>query len=190
MDSSRGKLGRQAGRQAGYLSAPQQHAVWLRRILACTGHLNAAAFSRRSSTCILLPLCPLTSSPSLPPRLLPLVPTHRPSWDEQQHVEANYERAGLVADVNAAFGRNARRDVLREKAEADPAALEAEVQDDEFKAACAKVGGGAAPRLVLRRATMATAQTCCPAEQGLAGWQGSGRCHVWPKRAALWDVGH
>lgn len=58
-------------------------------------------------------------------------------------MEGNYERAGLVADVNAAFGRNSRRDVLREKAEADPAALDAEPVDDEFKAACAQVQKGA-----------------------------------------------
>lgn len=72
------------------------------------------------------------------------VPTHlplcSPTWDDQQHVDANYERAGLVADVNAAFGRNRRRDVLREKAEAAPEMLEAPIQDDELKAACAQVG--------------------------------------------------
>lgn len=55
-------------------------------------------------------------------------------------MDANYERAGLVADVNAAFGRNRRRDVLREKAEAAPEMLEAPIQDDELKAACAQVG--------------------------------------------------
>ncbi|KAL4458495.1 hypothetical protein ABPG75_013360 [Micractinium tetrahymenae] len=63
----------------------------------------------------------------------------QPKWDDQQHVDANYERAGLVADVNAAFGRNKRRDVLREKAEAAPEMLEAPIQDDELKAACAQV---------------------------------------------------
>lgn len=52
----------------------------------------------------------------------------------------NYERAGLVSDVNAAFGRNRRRDVLREKAETAPEMLDAPVQDDELKAACAQVG--------------------------------------------------
>lgn len=56
-------------------------------------------------------------------------------------MDGNYARAGLVADVNAAFGRNARRDVLREKAEAQPELLDAEPQDDEFRAACAKVRG-------------------------------------------------
>ena len=60
-------------------------------------------------------------------------------WDERDHVDGNYARAGLVADVNAAFGRNARRDVLREKAEADPEALDAAEPDDELKAACAQV---------------------------------------------------
>lgn len=71
-----------------------------------------------------------------------------PDWDDQQHIEANYEAAGLMSDVNAAFGRNARRDVLREKAEADPASLEAEIQDDELKAAFAQVRstGKAAPK--------------------------------------------
>ena len=54
-------------------------------------------------------------------------------------MEENYEASGLVADVNAAFGRNRRRDVLREKAEADPESLEAEVADDELKAAMAQV---------------------------------------------------
>jgi hypothetical protein len=66
----------------------------------------------------------------------------RPSWDEQDHVEGNYERAGLVADVNAAFGRNRRRDVLQEKVEQRPELLDQE-PDDEFKAACAQVGGQA-----------------------------------------------
>jgi hypothetical protein len=43
-------------------------------------------------------------------------------------------------DVNAAFGRNARRDVLKDKVAQHPELLEAE-PDDEIKAACAQVGG-------------------------------------------------
>lgn len=111
-------------------------------------------------------------------------------------MEGNYQRAGLVVDANAGYGRNKRRDVLKEKvrgdggpmnlllwavpavvlpswgwpvascpaptglsqravlplanaashlntvpqAEANPEQLDAEVQDDELRAACAKVG--------------------------------------------------
>jgi hypothetical protein len=62
----------------------------------------------------------------------------RPQWDNQQHTESNYEAAGLVADVNAAFGRNRRRDILKEKVEAHPELLDAE-PEDEMKAACGQV---------------------------------------------------
>ena len=44
-------------------------------------------------------------------------------------------------DVNAAFGRNARRDVLKDKVAQHPELLDAE-PDDEIKAACAQVGAG------------------------------------------------
>ena len=74
------------------------------------------------------------AAPAIPP------PRCRPSWDDQDHIEGNYQRSGLVMDVNAAFGRNARRDVLRDKVAQHPELLEAE-PDDEIKAACAQVGG-------------------------------------------------
>jgi hypothetical protein len=44
----------------------------------------------------------------------------------------------MVVDVNAAFGRNRRRDVLQEKVEQHPEQLDQE-PDDEFKAACSQV---------------------------------------------------
>lgn len=115
------------------------------------------------SVCSALPCRP--SQPLHPrlsslPHLLPY--PSRPTWDDQQHVDTNYERAGLVADVNAAFGRNRRRDVLREKAEAAPEMLDAPIQDDELKAACAQVGhdarggeGGPARSDCLRRCRVA-----------------------------------
>ncbi|KAI3435856.1 hypothetical protein D9Q98_001914 [Chlorella vulgaris] len=70
-----------------------------------------------------------------------------PQWDNQQHIESNYEAAGLVADVNAAFGRNRRRDILKEKVEAHPELLDAE-PEDEMKAACGqkRSTGKAAPK--------------------------------------------
>ncbi len=119
---------------------------------------------------------PAASSP--PCCLPPFCRARRLEWDSDDHVEGNYQRAGLVADANAAFGRNKRRDVLKDKvcsllspgslppppllpllcrgrqhvilmnphlaaalqAEANPEQLDAEVQDDELRAACAKVG--------------------------------------------------
>ncbi|PRW59920.1 Nucleolar 16 [Chlorella sorokiniana] len=71
-----------------------------------------------------------------------------PEWDSDDHVEGNYQRAGLVVDANAGYGRNKRRDVLKDKAEANPEQLDAEVQDDELRAAFAKVRttGKAAPK--------------------------------------------
>lgn len=56
------------------------------------------------------------------------------TWDDEQHVAANMERMGLVADVTAGFGRNATRDAVAAAA-ADPAVLEA-APDDELAAAC------------------------------------------------------
>ena len=91
-----------------------------------------------------LPSTPTTPySPPLPPRCAAaaLHPCCRPQWDDQDHIEGNYQRSGLVMDVNAAFGRNARRDVLKDKVAQHPELLDAE-PDDEITAACAQVGAG------------------------------------------------
>lgn len=123
--------------------------------------MSAAALAFRAAEVLLLPSSKALRrrlyclSAAAPPHAVhPLVPVPRPEWDQQDHVDGNYERAGLVADVNAAFGRNRRRDVLKEKVEQHPEQLEQE-PDDEFKAACSQVRrqgsvgdaeAGAAPR--------------------------------------------
>lgn len=55
---------------------------------------------------------------SLPYEPLPCLAC-RPEWNCDDHVEGNYQRAGLVVDANAGYGRNKRRDVLKEKVRGD-----------------------------------------------------------------------
>lgn len=160
----------------------------------CHGKAVGALLRTSQQACKALPLRPSTCRAcSTVLALPPCCPARRPQWDSDDHVEGNYQRSGLVVDANVGYGRNKRRDVLKEKvgeagpaaaaaaggrcwlpcsqgcaaphcsallswrlafphcspskpmlqAEANPEQLDAEVQDDELRAAFAQVGSAA-----------------------------------------------
>lgn len=92
----------------------------------CHGKAVGALLRTSQQAFKALPLHPSTCSACSTVLLPPCRPARRPQWDSDDHVEGNYQRSGLVVDANVGYGRNKRRDVLKEKVRAaGPAAAAA-----------------------------------------------------------------
>ena len=77
-------------------------------------------------------------------------PFYRAVWDPDEHIEANYEQMGFVADLNAGTGRNRKTDIIAEKAAAlqEDEDIKDDDLDDDLRVAMAKQRstGKAAPK--------------------------------------------